>query len=49
MKVSELLYNLMELEKSDPAMYFYAMEMLLENLLHNIKRYKKEAKKKDGK
>jgi len=45
-KVSEIIAELMELEQKDPPMYFFAVEIIIENLLANIKRYKKDAEKK---
>ena len=46
MKVSELIAEFFDLERNDPAMYFFAMELILENLLTNVKRYKKNAEKR---
>ena len=43
--VANKVYEIMEWEKSNPVMYFFAMEILIENLLENIKRYKKNAEK----
>ena len=42
--LAQILKDLMDLEQSNPSMYFFAMEMLLEHVLTTIKRLKKEAK-----
>ena len=46
MKVSELVAEIMELERTDPTMYYFAMDMLFDNLLQNLKRVRKANDKK---
>lgn len=45
-KVSEIVAELMELEQKDTPMYYFAMEILIEHLLENIKKIKKKEEKK---
>lgn len=45
MKVAELVKEIMDLERTDPTMYYFAMDILFDNLIQHLKRLKKNAKK----